>query len=151
MPNPKQIQGVSMEKSYKPLYSSLAEACREWTSEVLDAGGIVIKGLFVFDESYSGFAGHFPGRPILPAVMQLGIVRFLCERGLGMCLEPQSYSRTKFRGMITPGQQVEVEVILGKEEKTGWHGKFSLESKDEVIASGQCGFVKADEMKDGHG
>jgi 3-hydroxyacyl-[acyl-carrier-protein] dehydratase len=140
-----------MKNSSKPLYSSLAEACLEWTGEKLDSGEMVIKGLFVFDDSFSGFAGHFPGRPILPAVIQLGIVRFLGECGLGMYLEPKAYSRIKFRGMITPGQQIKVEVILGKDEESGWHGKFSLESEDGVIANGQCDFAKAAEMKDDQG
>jgi len=144
-------QSSAVRFSYKPLYSSLAEACQEWTSEALDTGEIVVKGLFVFADDYSGFAGHFPGRPILPAVIQLGIVRFLCERGLGICLEPQAYSRTKFRGVITPDQKVQVEVMLEKEEKTGWHGKFFLEGEDGIISSGQCGFINAAEKKNGHG
>ena len=129
-----------MKKQYMPLYSSLTEACRDWTAKKQDSGETVVRGSFLFHSGFAGFAGHFPGHPILPAVMQLAIVRFLAEESLGKRLKPQTYSRTKFRGMIIPGQQVEAEVVLREQEESGWHGKFSLKDETGVIASGQCVF-----------
>ncbi|WP_457576256.1 hypothetical protein [Desulfomarina sp.] len=137
-----------MKKQYKSLCSSLAHACRGWTVKERDTGETVVRGRFLFHSSSTGFAGHFPGHPILPAVMQLGMVRFLAEKSLGRRLKPQTYSRTKFCGMIVPGQQVEAEVVLREHEEAGWHGKFSLESEAGVIASGQCVLVQIETRGD---
>ncbi len=139
--------GVTMEKQYKSLYSSLTNACLGLTVEKRDSGKTVVRGSFLFSRDYAGFAGHFPGHPILPAVMQLAIARFLAEESLGKRLKPQTYSRTKFRGMIVPEQQVEAEIVLQEQEEDGWHGKFSLESEAGVIASGQCVFVQVGTTK----
>ena len=39
----------------------------------------VIQGTFTFPPDFIAFAGHFPGQPILPAVVQLAAVRLLAS------------------------------------------------------------------------
>ncbi len=129
-----------MEKQYKPLYRSLLHSCLEW--EIIDDEPelLELKGVFVFTTDFSGFRGHFPGRPILPAVVQLASVRFLAESGLKQSLYPESYSRTKFRGIIQPDERVEVQLRLVKKEVV-WSGTFAIyNAGEERVTSGKCVF-----------
>lgn len=129
-----------MEKSHKPLYLSLRRFCIE--SEVLhaDAGSLVLSAAFVFGSDFSGFQGHFQGRPVLPAIVQLALVRFLAESGLKQSLYPVSYSRAKFRGIIQPDEKVKVRLELRKQE-TAWSGSFTMQNEGgKRISAGQCIF-----------
>lgn len=130
-----------MEKGFQYLYSSLQEYCLDWA---IVSGGpekLKLRAVFDFNETFSGFAGHFPGNPILPAIVQLASVRFLAELGLKRQVQPVSYNRTKFRGVIQPNEKVDVRLELKKTE-TSWSGSFSLKDIDDnYVARGQCEFA----------
>jgi len=71
----------------------------------------------VFDEEYFYFKGHFPVQPLLPGVVQLGLV---CDyatslfKGIGAFKKAQSL---KFIAPILPSDEVELELI--REENPG--------------------------------
>ncbi len=59
---------------------------------------------FLLPEDFLGFAGHFPGRPLLPAFVQLYMGRWVIEQWQGEPLPLQSVERAKFFAPIGPGQ-----------------------------------------------
>ena len=129
-----------MENSYKPLYQSLQQSCLEWEVIHDELELKELRSVFVFNAAYSCFDGHFPGRPILPAIVQLASVRFLAELGLKQSVNPVSYSRVKFRGIIQPDERIEVQLRLVKKE-AAWVESFSLHNgEEERVASGDCTF-----------
>jgi 3-hydroxyacyl-[acyl-carrier-protein] dehydratase len=129
-----------MKIIYKPLYQSLRQSCLEWEVIRDEFELKELRAVFVFNAAYSGFGGHFPGRPILPAIVQLASVRFLAELGLKQSVYPVSYSRVKFRGIIQPDERIEVQLQMVKKE-AAWVGSFSLHnSGEERVASGDCAY-----------
>ena len=129
-----------MEKIYKPLYQSLQQSCLEWEVIRDESELLELRAVFVFNAAFSGFNGHFSGRPILPAIVQLASVRFLAELGLKQSVYPMSYSRTKFRGTIQPGERIGVQLRLVEKGAT-WAGSFSLHNgREERVTSGECMF-----------
>ncbi len=67
---------------------------------------------FRFAEDFPGFAGHFPGYPILPAILQTLMAQLVAEQLYGQRLEFQSLERAKFRRELRPGDRIRVKVAL---------------------------------------
>ena len=132
-----------MSNQLKSLAKSIQLCCKKCHINKKDKKSLSITSLFVFSDSFPGFDGHFPGQPVLPAIIQLAAVRYLAERGLGQPVRPGGYSRTKFRGIIQPDDEIEVVLDLLAEEKQ-WSGKFTLKrSAKELVSCGSCIFVSS--------
>ena len=130
-----------MDTLFSPIYRSIQSHCLKTTIEYLDADKMEAKASFEFPETFCGFAGHFPGNAVLPGIVQLASVRFLAECGLDQSMLPVSYSHTKFRGLILPGERVEVTLEL-KRHDSNWSGKFSLHKQElTLVTTGQCEFA----------
>lgn len=71
------------------------------------SGGLVRR--FRFEASFLGFQGHFPGRPILPAVAQFLAAVVVAEGQAGCPLRLAAVERAKFHRVIEPGDEVRVE------------------------------------------
>ena len=61
------------------------------------------------------FLGHFPGKPILPGIAQLAMVKEIIEKGVQPPKNENRkdgirFSRVKFKKMITPGEQLSILV-----------------------------------------
>lgn len=67
---------------------------------------------FQFSAEDPVFAGHFPGRPILPGVFQLEITRHTAEMVLNCPLAVREIRRAKFQRPILPTEVVRVELDL---------------------------------------
>jgi 3-hydroxyacyl-[acyl-carrier-protein] dehydratase len=67
-----------------------------------------VRQRYVFDADFPGFSGHFPGRPILPAVLQIMTATLLAETATGQRLISTAIERAKFVLPIVPGALVEV-------------------------------------------
>ena len=63
---------------------------------------------YVFGPDFPGFAGHFPGKPILPAVLQIMAASLQAEEASGERLDPGAIERAKFIRTIAPGEVVEI-------------------------------------------
>lgn len=59
---------------------------------------------------FPGFAGHFPQKPVLPAVVQLLMARMTVEDGLGRSLNLTDVPQAKFMLPLGPGLIVTVAV-----------------------------------------
>jgi 3-hydroxyacyl-[acyl-carrier-protein] dehydratase len=59
---------------------------------------------FVVPEDLPWFSGHFPGQPVLPAVITTEISDTLIRAALGK--DPKLVANAKFKGPVLPGFQV---------------------------------------------
>ena len=84
------------------------------------------------------FAGHFPGRPTLPGVLmceaiaQLGAVAVLTdERYAGKLPLFGGLDRARFRRQVVPGDELELEVDLGRMSARAGkgHGRASVDGQ----------------------
>ena len=60
------------------------------------------------------FAGHFPGRPILPGVFQLEIARMAAEWLLNCRLSLQEVVRGKFQRPVLPAETLKLSLKLAE-------------------------------------
>ena len=83
-----------------------------------DESGMV-EGRYLFPESFSGFAGHFPGNAILPAIVEIMTAVSLLEGHLGRKLRLSAVEDAKFLTPVRPNQEILVRcrqrTIRGKE------------------------------------
>lgn len=61
-----------------------------------------------FAPGFIGFSGHFPGNPILPAIVQVCAVVSLAEEGGGKALRLAAVRSAKFLSPIRPGEEVSI-------------------------------------------
>lgn len=78
---------------------------------------------YCFKPHFIGFFGHFPGYPILPAVVQVFTILSMAEEVKGRSLELISIVKAKFHIEIHPGQDIRIEYRDGTIQ-----GKPSIES-----------------------
>lgn len=92
-----------------------------------------------FDAHHPVFAGHFPGRPIVPGVLLLDWAQAAIETALGQPL--QALTEAKFHSPATPADAValELEFDIGAVSV-----RFEIRSSDaRKIASGRFGLPTA--------
>ncbi len=129
-----------MKNKQESLYQALGKSCLEHHVDICDDYQLQARAVFMFKENFPGFSGHFPGQPVLPAIVQLAMVRYLAECVLGGSLLPVRYERTKFRAMIQPGEKVVVDINFTKKEEN-WAGSFVIQRTDkEQVATGSAEF-----------
>jgi UDP-3-O-[3-hydroxymyristoyl] N-acetylglucosamine deacetylase/3-hydroxyacyl-[acyl-carrier-protein] dehydratase len=97
------------------------------------------------------FQGHFPGRPVMPGVL---IIEAMAQVGGVLMLSPQenrgklaffmAADKIKFRKTVEPGDQLVIEVIVGKvKSRTGQvHTKAFVDNK--VVAEADLMFALID-------
>jgi 3-hydroxyacyl-[acyl-carrier-protein] dehydratase len=73
---------------------------------------------FRFNADDPTFAGHFPGRPILPGVFQLEMARAAAAAVLNCPLAVREIRKAKFQRPILPDEVVRVELKLSEKEDT---------------------------------
>ncbi len=89
---------------------------------------------FCFDQNFIGFGGHFPGYPILPAVLQVLLAQLLAEEVIGMPLSAHSLTRAKFTQELHPGDQIDVHLNC-REEDGSFRCTTELQVGDQRAAS----------------
>lgn len=121
----------------RSLYGDFASCLREKRVEQQSETALAVEGDFVFPRDYCGFDGHFPGQPILPAIVQLAAARFLAEHVLQLSLFPREVNKVKFKGMVQPGDAITVRIELEKKD-AAWQGGIKLRnSNGQLLSSGQ--------------
>lgn len=127
-------------KEMNRIETSIPECVQTIRSNCSEDGKIQSEAICLFPDSFPGFAGHFPGSPILPAIVQLATVRHIAEKTIEKRLLPTSFSRTKFRGMVKPNEKIFINLDV-KAENGMYVGKFSiLSDSSKPIASGSFKF-----------
>ena len=63
---------------------------------------------WIVPEDHPAFAGHFPGRPILPGVVLLDVVLQSITNSRGVNLDPCEIGLVKFLSPAQPGEALEI-------------------------------------------
>jgi 3-hydroxyacyl-[acyl-carrier-protein] dehydratase len=66
-------------------------------------------GRYLFPQSFIGFAGHFPGYPVLPAYVQVLTAITVIEEWKGRPFQLASVERAKFHIELRPDQEITVQ------------------------------------------
>lgn len=70
-----------------------------------------LAAVFVLPAELAVFSGHFPGRPIVPGVLEIELTRAAMERFTGFPLRIVSVERAKFLREVKPGESI--DLLLG--------------------------------------
>lgn len=71
-----------------------------------------LEATIIFDEKHPVFAGHFPGNPIVPGVIQIQIIKDLFEKGMGQKLLLVQAKNIKFINIISPLKNPGAEIKI---------------------------------------
>ena len=82
---------------------------------------------------HPAYTGHFPGRPILPAVVLLGEALAEVVARTGIAEEAWTLQQAKFVRGVTPGQALAVACEAGPDGAQ----RFEIHAGEELVASGR--------------
>jgi len=100
--------------------------------ETLEPGALVRR--YRFGQDFFGFQGHFPGHPILPAVLQVLTAMVQIEDGTGQALDLLGVESAKFTMVILPDQEIEVRCReRNMEGVPGWEARLSVGGKRAAL------------------
>ncbi len=122
------------------LEKEIIACCLSHQTESPEPDRLIVTARWNFPSSFTGFSGHFIGQPILPAVVQLTLVRLLAEKGLHQSLFPEKFVKTKFRQIVEPALDFEVELKIDILENLVSCDFVLKKPDDTTISSGQCIF-----------
>lgn len=101
-----------------------------------------IEARFCFDAGHAFFAGHFPGRPLLPGVFQIGLVLEAVAAATGAQYGLVRVVKAKFTDKVLPGETITLRAVFSKGPEpsvraTLWNprgvaGKVSLVLRDRA-------------------
>ncbi len=103
-----------------------------------------ITGEFCFDMNFTGFSGHFPGYPLLPAVIQLLIAQLLIERQKGCKIKVTLIEKAKFLSEIKPDDRIRVK-CTDADEGENQRSKVIITSGDKTVSSFNLNFCSLKE------
>jgi len=139
----RQLEAVALPRRFRLCEALPREATGKLTQRRLralfgKATGDTYSRAFVFTAASPVFAGHFPGDPLVPGVVQLNELVLGTAReawpALGVLTR---VTALKFRKPIRPGDHVEVSLRLLGEQKLA----FELRRGADVVSSGGLSFV----------
>ncbi len=89
----------------------------------------------IYSRDFIGFSGHFPGYPVLPAVLAIYSGWLLAEISQRQELELHAIRRAKFVAPILPGEEIEVSMKkIGTESADGDWFSVTLKSLGQLAA-----------------
>jgi 3-hydroxyacyl-[acyl-carrier-protein] dehydratase len=65
-------------------------------------------GRFTLPENFPAFDGHFPGQPVLPAVVQIMTAVYVISAGTGKTHALKEIRKAKFTAVISAGDTIDV-------------------------------------------
>ena len=110
------------------------------TEMVPDKSAIGIKNVSINEPQ---FQGHFPNHPIMPGVMLVEsmaqtaavlVVHTLGPEAEGKLVYFMSIEKARFRKLVTPGDQLLVEVRKKQARKSVWKFECNAKVNDEIVS-----------------
>ena len=92
----------------EPFVSGLRQEEGTWSADL------------VFDADAPYFGGHFPGFPVLPGVVQLGMASHFAELMLRREVRLTAVKKMKFTGVVVPGMRVRLTLIRKSESEVSY-------------------------------
>ncbi len=80
------------------------------------------------------FCGHFPGKPILPGIAQLGMVFDAINQTYNQNLIISGFRRVRFKQIVRPNDLL--RVIARPLKREAWSYSFRIMVEDELVCSG---------------
>ena len=65
---------------------------------------------FVVPSTHPALAGHFPGRPIVPAAWLMTLVADACQQAFGTAIVVTGIANARFRAPLSPGVPLRIEI-----------------------------------------
>jgi 3-hydroxymyristoyl/3-hydroxydecanoyl-(acyl carrier protein) dehydratase len=96
-------------------------------------------------EDHASFAGHFPGRPIVPGAVLLDEALRVIQLGRGLDLTQWRVASAKFLETVDPGTLLTLE----HSAPDGATVRFVIRAADRTVASGMLSVIAA--TPDTHG
>jgi hypothetical protein len=115
-----EVEKILLSDFPEPHVTQVAETADGWSAD------------FVFDAEASYFQGHFPGQPVLPGVVAVGMAHHFAEYFAHCPLRLCAVKKIKFTRIIRPAQRV--RFTLARQSPTSY--RFVYEAPAGVCASG---------------
>jgi 3-hydroxyacyl-[acyl-carrier-protein] dehydratase len=96
-----------------------------------------ISANITINPNHDVYKGHFPGQPVVPGVIQLQILRELCEKEFNKPLSITGSSVIKYINMIIPDKNPKLAIDIAIKEADG---TYKIDGK---ILDGDTVFLKA--------
>lgn len=119
--------------------NKITDAIEKYALGSAQNDGAEITGKYSFDKEFIGFSGHFPGYPILPAVMQLFVAQLLIEQQKGCKIRVTSIVKAKFLSEIKPDDQITVQCVDAVTDESQ-RSKVKITSGDKLVSSFNMSF-----------
>jgi 3-hydroxymyristoyl/3-hydroxydecanoyl-(acyl carrier protein) dehydratase len=66
----------------------------------------------VLDADFVGFAGHFPGAPVLPGMCHIDLALRAASLAFGAALDLVAVERARFVRKVTPGEELRICLVF---------------------------------------
>ncbi|WP_298037302.1 hypothetical protein [uncultured Desulfuromonas sp.] len=123
--------------------TGIRQAIREAALGPAHSGEDETTGRYRFEADFPGFDGHFPGYPVLPAVVQMLTAALLAEEFAGVPLRLARVERARFLVQLRPGQEITVSCRRRGSDAPVFDA--ALEADGEEAASFRMVFAAGDE------
>jgi 3-hydroxyacyl-[acyl-carrier-protein] dehydratase len=70
------------------------------------------EAVVVLDPDFAGFAGHFPGEPVLPAMCQVDLALRAASQALGAPLDLVAVDRARFSRKVAPNEELRIRLAF---------------------------------------
>lgn len=103
---------------------------RELVLRVVAQSAEVAEVGILLDPSFAGFAGHFPGAPVLPGMCHIDLALRAASLLAGAPLGLATIERARFVRRVLPGEELRIRVTLGAGE-----GGARIVSAEHLVGS----------------
>jgi 3-hydroxymyristoyl/3-hydroxydecanoyl-(acyl carrier protein) dehydratase len=107
----------------------------------LKSAGLLWRRRYRLEADFIAFQGHFPGRPVLPALAQVLFAQNLAARLTGRALAPAAVSQAKFLAPVGPGGLLSVYAGPAENEEGDWRFHL-LTAEADGAGAADAAFIK---------
>lgn len=83
---------------------------------IVSSGPGSAEAVIVLDPDFAGFAGHFPGAPVLPGVCHIDLALRAASQVLGVALDLVAVDRARFVRRTLPGEELSIRLDFRQTE-----------------------------------